>query len=66
VIDDPMQAPAFGHDNQDPSLDSGYIIKELNFAITNFRVQSCPGLGGIDYLIIHNLPNEAVEIPLEI
>jgi hypothetical protein len=31
--DDPMQAAVFVHDNQDPFLDSEYIIQELHFAI---------------------------------
>jgi hypothetical protein len=61
-----MQAPAFDHDNQDPFLDSEYTIQELHSAIKNRRVQSSPGRDGIDYLIIRNLPNEALEILLEI
>jgi hypothetical protein len=61
-----MQAPAFDHDNQDQFLDSEYKIQELHFAIKNLRVQSNPGRDGIDYLIIRNLANEALEIMLEI
>jgi hypothetical protein len=34
-VDDPMQAPAFDHDNHDPFLDSKYTIQELHFAIKN-------------------------------
>jgi hypothetical protein len=65
-VDDPMQAPAFDHDNQDPFLDSEYTIKELNFMIKNLRIQSSSGRDGIDYFIIRNLPNVALEILLEI
>jgi hypothetical protein len=65
-VDEPTQAPAFDHDNQDPFLDSEYTIQELHFAIRNLRVQSSPGRDGIEYLIIRNLPNEALEILLEI
>jgi hypothetical protein len=64
--DEPMSAPAFDHDNQDPFLDSEYTIQELHFAIKNLRVQSSPRRDGIDYLIIRNLPNEALESLLEI
>jgi hypothetical protein len=56
----------FDHDNQDSFLDSEYTIKELNFVIQSLRVQSSPGWDGIDYLVIRNLPNEALEILLEI
>jgi hypothetical protein len=65
-VDEPMQAPEFEHDNQDQFLDSEYAIQELLFAIRNFRVRSSPGRDGIDYLIIRILPNEALEILLEI
>jgi hypothetical protein len=65
-VDEEMQAPAFDHDNQNPFLDSEYTIQELNFAIKNLRVQSSLGRDGIDYLILHNLPNEASEILLQI
>jgi hypothetical protein len=61
-----MQAPAFDHDNLDSSLESEYTTKELHFAIKNLRVQLSPGRDGIDYLIIRNLSNEALEIQLEI
>jgi hypothetical protein len=54
------------HDNQDPFLDLEFTIQELHFAIKNLRVQSSPGRDGIDYLIIRNLPNETLEILLEI
>jgi hypothetical protein len=64
-MDEPMQEQAFDHDNQDPFLDSEYRIQELYFAIKNRRVQWNPRLHEIDYLIIRNLPNEALEIPLE-
>jgi hypothetical protein len=65
-VDEKMQALAFNHDNKDPFLDSEYTIQELHFAIKNFRVHSNPGWDGIDYLIIRNLPNEALEILLEV
>jgi hypothetical protein len=32
-LDNPMQAPAFGCNNQDPFLDSEYWIKGIKFAI---------------------------------
>jgi hypothetical protein len=51
--------------NQDPFLDSEHTIKKLNFAITILRVQSSPGRDGIDYLIIRNFSNGALEILLE-
>jgi hypothetical protein len=60
------EAPAFNHDNQDPLLDSEYTIQEFHFAIKNLRVQSSPEQDEIDYLIIHNSRNEALEILLEI
>jgi hypothetical protein len=60
------QTQAFVHDNQNPFLDSEHKIKELHFAIKNLRVQSSPGRDGIDCLIIRNLPNEALEIFIEI
>jgi hypothetical protein len=65
-VDEPMQAPAIDHDNKDPFLDSEYTIQELQFAIKNLRVRSSPGRNGVDYLIIRNLPYEALEILLEI
>jgi hypothetical protein len=61
-VDEPMQAPAFDHDNQDSFLDSEYTIQELHFAIKNLRVRPSPGRDGIDYLIICSLTNEALEI----
>jgi hypothetical protein len=36
-VDDPMEAPAFDHDDHDPFLNSEYTIKELNFAIKNLK-----------------------------
>lgn len=60
--DEPTRAPAFDHDNQDSFLDSDCTSKELNFAIKNLS----PGHDEIDYLIILNLPNEGLEILLEI
>jgi hypothetical protein len=67
-VDEQTQAPAFHHDNQDPFLGSEYTIQELRFAIKNLRAQSRPRPGpeGIDCPIIRNLPNEALEILLEI
>jgi hypothetical protein len=65
-VDDPMQAPAFDHYNQDPFLGSEYTIQELHFAIKNLRVQSSPGRDEIDCPIIRNLPNLVLEILLEI
>jgi hypothetical protein len=64
--DEPMQAPEFDHDNQDPFLDSEYTIQELHFAIKNLSAQSSLGRDGTDYLIIRNLSNEVLEILLEI
>jgi hypothetical protein len=61
-----MQAPEFEHNNQVPFKDSEYTIKELSFANYNLRIQSSPGRNGIDYLIIRNLPEEGLEILLEI
>jgi hypothetical protein len=63
-VDKPVQEPAFGHNNQGPFLDSEYTIQDLHFAIKT-SVQSSPGRDGIDYLIIHDLPNEALGILLE-
>jgi hypothetical protein len=42
---EPMQAPAFDHDNQDSFLDSEYTIQELNFAIKNLRSPIEPRTG---------------------
>jgi hypothetical protein len=64
--DDPMQTSAFDHNIQNPFLDSDYTIQELHFAIKNLRVQSSLGWDGIEYLIMRNMPNEALEILLEI
>jgi hypothetical protein len=61
-VDEPMQTPAFDHENQDPFLDSEHTIQELHFAIKNLRAQSSPGLDGTDCLIIRNLPNETLGI----
>jgi hypothetical protein len=36
-VDEPMQAPAFDHDNQNPFLDSEYTIQALHFAIKNLK-----------------------------
>jgi hypothetical protein len=41
-------------------------MQELHFAIKNLRTQSSLGRDGIFYLIIRNLPNEALEILIEI
>jgi hypothetical protein len=65
-VDEQMQTPAFHHDNQDPFLDLEYTIQELHFAVKILRVQSSPGWDGIGYFIIRKLPNEAIEILLEI
>jgi hypothetical protein len=65
-VEEQMQVPAFDHDNQDPFRNSEYKNQELHFAIKNLRVQSSLGRDEIDYLIIRNLPNEALEILLEI
>jgi hypothetical protein len=45
-VDEQMQAPAFNHDNQDPLLDSEYVIQELQFAIISLRVQLNAGRDG--------------------
>jgi hypothetical protein len=65
-VDEQVQAPEFDHKNQDPFTDSYYTIQEFHFAIRNLRVQSRPGRDGTDYLMIRNLPNEALEILLDI
>jgi hypothetical protein len=64
-VDEKTQAPAFDHDNHYPFLDLQYTIQEFHFAIKNLRVQSSPGQDGTEYLIIRILPNEALEILLE-
>jgi hypothetical protein len=63
-VDEPMQAPVFDHDDQDPFLDSDHRIHELHFAIKNLRLRANARRDGTD-LIICNLSNEALEILLE-
>jgi hypothetical protein len=65
-VGEKTQAPAFYHDNQDLFLDSEHTIQELHFVIKNLRVQSSTGWDGIGYHIMRKLPNEALEILLEI
>jgi hypothetical protein len=48
-------------------LDSEYAIKYLNFAIKNSESNRAPdGMGYATFYVIRNLPNEALEMLIEI
>jgi hypothetical protein len=50
------EQPVIGNVNGDPFLDTPLDIEELNSATDRVKVESSPGLDGVDYKVIKNLP----------
>ncbi|CAG5096777.1 Protein of unknown function [Cotesia congregata] len=62
----PNNRPCLVSDIADPFLDSTFTKEELSFALADVKLSSSPGLDGIDYKMIVQLPNEAKLVLLEL
>lgn len=62
----PNSRPRLVSDIADPFLDSTFTKEELIFALPDVKLSSNPGLDGIDYKMIFQLPDEAKLLLLEL